>query len=162
MKRCLAIIALLAFSTVAGAEMYRWVGEDGSVTYKDTPPPSGKKRAKVKVYDDGDFDPAPPRQTTAERLPARKAAATHVAEKKRFDGTVELYVTSWCGYCRKAQEYLKSRQVPYVAYDIEKDAAAARRHKELGGRGVPLIVIGDKRISGFSAEALDHYLENGR
>jgi len=162
MKRCLVIIALLAISSVAGAEMYRWVGEDGSVTYKDTPPPAGKKRPAVKVYDDGEFEPAPPRRSGAERAPARKVAATHVAERKRFDGTVELYVTSWCGYCRKAQEYLKSRQIPYVAYDIEKDPAAARRHKELGGRGVPLIVIGEKRISGFSAEMLDHYLENGR
>lgn len=161
MKRCLVIIALLALPSVAGAEMYRWVGEDGSVTYRDTPPPAGKKRAQVKVYADGDFEPAPPRQAAAGRAPARKVSGTHVAERKRFDGTVELYVTSWCGYCRKAQEYLKSRQVPYVAYDIEKDPAAARRHKELGGRGVPLIVIGDKRISGFSAEALDHYLENG-
>ena len=90
------------------------------------------------------------------------ASRSSDAKNERFSGTVELYVTSWCGYCRKALGYLKSKNIPYVAYDIEKDSAAMQRYKELGGRGVPLIIIGPHKMSGYSQEALEYYLENNR
>lgn len=83
-------------------------------------------------------------------------------KKERFSGTVEIYVTDWCGYCKQAQSYMKSKGIPYVAYDIEKDSAANQRHKELGGHGVPLIIIGSHRMSGFSPGSLEYYLDNSR
>jgi glutaredoxin-like YruB-family protein len=82
--------------------------------------------------------------------------------KTRFSGTVEIYVTDWCGYCKKALAYMKSHNIRYVAYDIEKDEAAMQRHKDLGGRGVPLIIIGSNKMSGFSAENLEYYLDNSK
>jgi glutaredoxin-like YruB-family protein len=89
-------------------------------------------------------------------------ASPEASKKERFSGTVEIYVTDWCGYCRQAQSYMKSKGIPYVAYDIEKDKSANQRHKELGGRGVPLIVIGSNRMSGFSAKQLEYYLDNSK
>ncbi|MBU5636271.1 DUF4124 domain-containing protein [Geomonas sp. Red69] len=164
MRSLVAMFAvLLAFPLVIHAEMYKWIDDTGAVTFKDTPPPASKKKKKVKTYTDADFDPAPTQQPAA-KTPPRKTASVpsekQTPPKQQFNGTVELYVTSWCGYCKKARAYLDSKGVPYVAYDIEKDAAADRRHKELGGRGVPLIIIGSNKISGFSAQAIDHYLEN--
>ena len=64
--KCLSIvIAILLSVSLAGAEMYQWIADDGSVTFKDTPPPASKKRKKVKVYNDSDFSstPAPPSPT---------------------------------------------------------------------------------------------------
>ncbi len=159
------LILLLTFS-LAGAEMYQWVDEKGVVTFKDTPPPPAKKRKNVKVYHDSDFAPAPPRQAS----PAPRGAKSSVEpapqpplpRKGRFTGTVEMYVTSWCGYCKRAEKYLQSQGIPYVAFDIEKDSAARQRHRELGGNGVPLIIIGTNKMSGFSPETLEHYLNNGR
>jgi glutaredoxin-like YruB-family protein len=159
---------LLLSCSLAGAEMYKWVEDDGSVTFKDTPPPANKKPRTVKVYTDSDFEQAPPRQPApaqapaAEKSPAAPASQPLPAKKASFNGTVELYVTEWCGYCKKAQSYLQSKGVPYVAYDIEKDSAARQRHKELGGRGVPLIIIGANKVSGFSPEAMDRFLNNSR
>ncbi|HEY6837553.1 MAG TPA: glutaredoxin domain-containing protein [Geobacteraceae bacterium] len=154
--------ALLAFPLLIHAEMYRWVDDNGVVTFKDTPPPaSKKKKKKVKTYTDADFDPAPTQQPAAETRPRKTAAVPpekQTPPKQQFNGTVELYVTSWCGYCKRARAYLDSKGVRYVAYDIEKDPAAKQRHKELGGNGVPLIIIGSNKISGFSAQAIDHYL----
>ena len=89
--------------------------------------------------------------------PVLLAAAT---KQERFSGTVELYVTSWCGYCKKALEYVKSNNIKYVAYDIEKDAAANQRYKEMGGHGVPFIVIGKNTMSGYSQKNLEHFLNN--
>jgi glutaredoxin-like YruB-family protein len=165
-KSLLAIAVLLLSFSLAHAEMYQWVDENGVTTFKDTPPPASKNRKKVKVYSDSDFDSAPPDQpapgTRRNKSADAPASKTTLAENARFTGTVEMYVTSWCGYCKRAQAYMTSKGIPYVAYDIEKDSAANQRYKELGGRGVPLIIIGSKKMSGFSAETLEYYLNNTR
>jgi glutaredoxin-like YruB-family protein len=162
-----AIVTLLLGASLAGAEMYQWVDENGVVTFKDTPPPASKKRKKVKVYNDSDFAPAPPPQAAPAKGGNKSSAARPTPQpapqkQEQFTGTVEMYVTDWCGYCKKAQSYLKSRGIPFVAYDIEKDPAAKRRHKELGGHGVPLIIIGSNKMNGFSPENLEYYLKNSR
>ena len=161
-----AIITLLLSFSLAGAEMYQWVAEDGLVTFKDTPPPASKKRKKVKVYNDSDFAPAPPQQpapaTRSDKRSAKTTPQPAPPKKERFTGTVEMYVTDWCGYCKQAKSYMNSKGISYVAYDIEKDSAAKQRHKELGGRGVPLIIIGSNKMSGFSPESLEYYLNNSR
>ena len=143
------------------------VDENGVVTFKDTPPPSSKKRKKVKVYNDGDFAPAPLNQPAIETHTDKNTvkpppSQATIPKKERFTGTVEIYVTGWCGFCKKAQNYMKSKGIAYVAYDIAKDSAANQRHKELGGRGVPLIIIGSNKMNGFSAESLEYYLNNSR
>ncbi len=92
-------------------------------------------------------------------LPAPQSS---VSNKTRFSGTVEVYVTSWCPYCRQALDYLKSNSIPYVAHDIDKDSTARRKYEELGGQGVPLIIIGASKMSGYSQEALEYYLENNK
>ncbi len=67
---------------------------------------------------------------------------------------VELYVTSWCPYCRQAIVFFRSRGISYVVYDIERDDNAAHRKKELDSlRGVPFAVINGVKIHGFSEEA---------
>ena len=45
-------------------------------------------------------------------------------------------------HCREAEAYLQSQGIPYAKHDIEKDSAAKQRFRELGGKGVPLIVVG--------------------
>jgi glutaredoxin-like YruB-family protein len=166
MKAFLILITLLLTFSLAKAEMYRWIAEDGSVTFKDTPPATTKKQKKVKVYNDNDFDPAPPYQPaptgSSKKKPAAPAPQAASPKKERFSGTIEIYVTDWCGYCKKAQSYMKSKGIPFVAYDIEKDSAAMQRHKELGGRGVPLIIIGSNKMSGFSPESFEYNLNNSR
>jgi len=166
-KTSLAFILLLWTVSLAGAEMYQWIDNKGVVTFKDTPPPPSKKHNKVKIYSDGDFDPAPASQPAPKASAVKStavAAASHpaAAKKVRFTGTVELYVTDWCGYCKKAKKFLTDKGVPFVSYDIEKDSAAKERHKALGGNGVPLIIIGANKMSGFSAEMMDNYLENSK
>ncbi len=67
---------------------------------------------------------------------------------------VELYVTSWCPYCRQAIDFFRSRGINCVVYDIERDDNAARRKKELDPRkGVPFAVINGVKIHGFSENA---------
>jgi len=63
---------------------------------------------------------------------------------------VVMYATSWCPYCEQARQYFRQRGIPYVEHDIENDAAARRDYRAFGGRGVPLILVGRRRMNGFS------------
>jgi glutaredoxin len=161
----LVCITLILISLPIGAEMYRWVDDNGVVTFKDSPPPLSKKRKKVKTYTEGDFTPAPSTQPavgTQEERTAKPLPQAITPKKEHFNGVVEIFVTGWCGYCKKALDYMTRKGIKFVAYDIEKDSAASQRHKELGGRGVPLIIIGSNKMNGFSPETLEYYLNNSR
>lgn len=72
---------------------------------------------------------------------------------------VVMYGTSWCGYCAKTRAYLAERKIPFVELDIEKNTLAAKQHLELGGGGVPKILIGDRKIQGFMPEVIDAALK---
>jgi len=72
--------------------------------------------------------------------------------------TVELYVTSWCPYCKKAEAYFNAKGVAYTAHDIEKDAGALKRFQQYGAQGVPLVIIGGTPIAGYSIEEYDRAL----
>lgn len=158
-----AMLSILCSAASSYAEMYKWEDDHGVVTFKDTPPPAAKKR-KVKVYRDSDFDAAPPapapeKSSKKNVSPSPQPSQSAAKKKERFAGTIEMYATDWCGYCKAAENYMKSKNYPYVKYDIEKDSAAKQRHKDLGGRGVPLIIIGANKMSGFSPGTLEHYLD---
>ncbi len=66
-----------------------------------------------------------------------------------FEGEVLLYSTAWCGYCKKARSLFEKSGVSFVEYDIEKSQLAAEEYRQLGGRGVPLIVINEQVLQGF-------------
>lgn len=70
------------------------------------------------------------------------------AEKRK----VVMFATSWCSYCRMARTYFKNHGIDYTEYDIEKNRAARLEYERLNGRGVPLIVVGEQLMRGFSAD----------
>jgi len=166
MKSAIVVAVMLLSCSFAGAEVYQWIAEDGSITFKDTPPPTSQKRSKVKVYHDSHFAASPPQQEpptpSRSSLKAAQQAPAPEPAKHRFSGTVEIFVTDWCGYCKQAEAYMRNNNIAYVAYDIERDKAAHQRYQELGGRGVPLLLIGQHRMAGFSAKTLEHYLATAR
>lgn len=154
-------VATMPFQTTA--EMYRWEDSNGVVTFKDSPPPTSKK-SKVKVYSDGDFVSSPPvpvaPKGNGSRSPLPEQALPKAeVQQVRSVSPIEMYVTDWCGVCRRAEKYMASRNYPFVAHDIEKDKAAMNRYRELGGRGVPLILLGNQKLAGFSETAVDQYMQ---
>lgn len=65
---------------------------------------------------------------------------------------VELYTTSWCGYCKQARAFLQGNGVSFREYDVETDSSAAARKRSLvSGSGVPVARIDGQVLSGFSA-----------
>lgn len=58
---------------------------------------------------------------------------------------ITMYVTAWCGDCRRAKRFLDSRRIAYDWIDIEQDDAAFALvlERNNGKRVVPTIVFPD-------------------
>ena len=74
---------------------------------------------------------------------------------------VEIFSTSWCPYCTQTKKYFDAKGVPYTDFDIEKDPTANMRYQKYGVRGVPLVVIGNIAIPGYSPADFDKALAAG-
>jgi len=154
-----AVAAILLATPPVFAETYTYRDASGTVSYVDD---LGKVPARYRAGATklGEMEPISvmdsdaPAAGAGKRKPGRPAAR----EKKRFDGTIELYVTAWCPVCTDAEGYIKKMGYPYVKYDIEKDSAARKRSADYPGRGVPLVVVGEKNFRGFSGDTLEYYM----
>jgi glutaredoxin len=78
---------------------------------------------------------------------------------------VTLYMASWCGACRSAAAYMRSRGVPFAEKDIEKDAQASAemlqkaRNAGKTPRGVPVIDFRGHIVLGFDQRELDQLID---
>ena len=70
------------------------------------------------------------------------------------DQVVVMYVRQGCGWCTKAAKYLDRHNIEYTEYDVGVSTTARAEFEKLGGRGVPLILVGDMQIVGFNEKAL--------
>ena len=63
---------------------------------------------------------------------------------------VEIYTADFCGYCHRAIQLLKSRNIEYIQYDVTLDRAGRRAMAEraFGRNSVPQIFINDAYIGG--------------
>ena len=74
---------------------------------------------------------------------------------------VVIYGAEWCGACHEAAKYLRSKGIPYVDKDVEKDPAAAREMQaKLAKSGlhegsIPVIDVRGKVMIGFNAAEID-------
>ncbi|MHB8873296.1 MAG: glutaredoxin domain-containing protein [Myxococcaceae bacterium] len=90
------------------------------------------------------------------REPPAVSAPRRAAARK-----VIVYGAPWCGYCKKAAQWLSSRGIPFEEKDVEKDPEAARelaekkRAAHRSGSGIPWIDAGGELISGFDERALE-------
>ena len=154
-------VVLVTLGTAEG-ELYRWVDEDGMVHFDETRPADGASPTKVA--------PVPNQGAGQQDVqgPGPEGGAGDESSKpgpepiKTPEGRVELYVTSWCLYCKMAADFLHSRKIPFTLYDIEKDREAALRKMRLDpSPGVPLALINGFLIRGFSTEAYEKALAYG-
>lgn len=75
---------------------------------------------------------------------------------------VIVYGTETCPYCMKTRAYLKERHIPFVDIDIAKSEKGKHDYAQLGGKGVPLILIGNRQMTGFNRVEIDHALDNAK
>jgi glutaredoxin-like YruB-family protein len=157
---------------ISSAEIYKWIDENGVTHYSDSPTEIIPGTAEAEEDEIQSADPAP-----ANNPPLPDATQKGALDSDFFDildesqdqeeevaadtPTVEIYETSWCGYCKKAKNFFRSRGIDFVTYDIEKDEQAARRMRSLTNRrAVPYVVINGQGIQGYSVAAYEQALQN--
>ncbi|WP_220338371.1 glutaredoxin family protein [Wenzhouxiangella sediminis] len=144
MYKLLAVWVVLACS-LADAQVYRWVDEDGNLHFSDRKPVEESSEEldiePINSYTAVEIQPAP--QPTDEGHRPR----------------VIMYATDWCPYCAKARQYFADNGIRYTEYDIDEDPAARRRYEAMDATGVPVILVGDTRINGFSVKGFERVYE---
>lgn len=95
------------------------------------------------------------------------AAAAGGAQAANGDNDVIIYRTSWCGYCKKAAQYLQGKGVAFVEKDLEREPGARAdmlaRAQKAGVppnslQGVPILAVKGRMITGFDRNAIDRAL----
>lgn len=94
----------------------------------------------------------------------RQGAKGYRPPAARNAGEVIVYSTNWCGYCRKAKEWLAAKGVAFISKDVEKDAGVT---EELATKaaaagvtphGVPVIDVRGTLVLGFDVARLEKLL----
>lgn len=98
----------------------------------------------------------PPPLTPGDAARARRdeLAANPVTVTSVSSGVV-LYSAEWCGACRKAKRHLARRGVTYEERDIDQPANAEALVNKTGSRAIPVLDVGGRMITGFSASTYD-------
>lgn len=144
LKFIIWILVLGVAVNAAHAEIYRWVDENGKIHFTDKPPETAKTQ-KVRVQVNS---------FTSTKISPFKFDASLIS--KRVASTdVVMYSTTWCGYCKKARRYFTQQNIPFEEYDVEKSSKGKKDYKALKGRGVPIILVGERRMNGFSVASFE-------
>lgn len=141
---CAAMTAtLLAAGSAAGEDkLYKWVDEDGRVTYQDRPPPdaSGQVQAFDQSLEESDS-------------PGQRAALPEV--------DITLYSIEVCDACDLVRELLNERGLPFTEKNADNDIEVQEELKEVSGvLSVPVLAIGDEVLTGFNRDLILRVLED--
>ena len=141
MKYLILFVSICLVAGPVSAEVYKWTDAKGIIHYSDKKPENQEVTElefKITTYDTVSYG------TVSHDT---EKANTHKADTKKH---VVIYSASWCGACKKAKKYFRRNGIPFKEYDIEKGTKAKRLYKKLGATGVPVIIVGRKRMNGFT------------
>ncbi len=154
----ITMILLMLLLGAGGAEVYKWVDQNGATYFSDQPPRNTGSVGKVESVPTPHYQAPKPNHSDDDKL-GRSNDRPDEFQKEEEERTsrppeVELYTTRWCGYCMKAREYFRAEGIPFTEYDIERDQNAALRKKRLDPQpGIPFAVVNGQAVHGFSPSA---------
>lgn len=61
----------------------------------------------------------------------------------------------WCSYCYQAKKYFQQNSISYCEYDMENTATGRRLYEEHGSGAVPILLIGQYQLNGYSQRQID-------
>jgi glutaredoxin len=141
-NRSWLLISLLLAASAAHAQLYRWVGPDGKITYSDTPPPSSARQVEKKDVPSG---------PSTSGLPYELAQAVKTSP-------VTLYTTTQCAPCEDARTMLKTRGIPYTEKTVVTNDDIAKLKQIAGDQQLPFLTVGSRKQKGFDSNTWDGML----
>lgn len=146
---CLALCASILWGPAAArAEIYKWVDADGRVQFSDQPPAQAEAE-EVRLSPINTF-----RGVSVEDYEAAETSG-HVRPKR-----VVMYSADWCGVCTRAKRFFVGKGIPFQERDIERSGTARKEWERMNASGVPVILVGGKRMNGFSENRFRDLYEN--
>jgi len=132
LQALLVLLALVAIAAPAD-ELYKWVDEDGNVTYQDQPPADAAGEVEALAGNDDD-------SSRAAALP---------------DVDVVLYSRGACKSCDRVRELLLGHGVPFEEKFIDGDAGLEAELKAIAGvLSVPALLVGDTVLLGHNRDLI--------
>jgi len=144
----LTIVMLLTPQWAAAGKLYKWVDENGNVTYQDSPPPEGSEYSERSVEgvagagEPEELDPAEQLAAATERSP------------------ILMYSISDCDGCELYRSFFQRHGIPFREKDVEDNIATQTELKARAGRlEVPIVLVGEKVLRGYNRALLENVLE---
>lgn len=147
LRKGIIAMSLLVLSGAVSADIYRWVDQQGRSHFSDRPPNTVQSEpvtVKINTYSSPSYSPD---------------ILSFDDEQKPFPQSshkVTIYSTSWCGVCQKAKAYFKSHYISYTEYDVETTARGKADFQQMQGKGVPIILVGNRRLNGFTPQLFEN------
>ncbi len=139
----LGLIASLCIGISLNAhavKLYKWVDEEGNVTYQDQPPPETSDYEEKNINVQG---------TNLEKDPDFAMSTAAVT------APVVLYAVQQCESCDLMRLFLEHHKVPFTEKNVEGDPKVQDELYEMvGALRVPLLKVGDKTVDGYSRSAM--------
>lgn len=67
---------------------------------------------------------------------------------------IVLFTHSRCPWCPRAREILVAEGLPFREFEIDTSSEARALFHDLGDNAVPVMIVGDRKISGFRESVL--------
>ena len=91
----------------------------------------------------------------SDKVKGAKVKTVKKVSGKKVTKKVIVYSTKTCPWCAKTKEFLKANKVSYTNKSVDTSKAAAQEMiKKSGQQSVPVTVVGDKVIVGYSESKL--------
>ena len=153
MNRRMQFLALLFFLAVqAFANIYSWTDRNGVKHYSNDPPPDGEKVTDLIVMEESVIEES--------KADTTKPQGEEPLENPTNSANQEVYVyfDPQSEECVKALAFFNQNKIPYTKFDVTASADEQQRFKNVQGKGVPLIFIGERRMDGWNEEVAREYL----
>ncbi|HOE33341.1 MAG TPA: glutaredoxin family protein [Smithella sp.] len=145
----LSVLFSVFLCQTATADFYKWVDEKGEIQITDYPPPENKAVKNIEIHEVGSEDPL----NAEGEDDASKA-------KNQKKPEIVLYTKNNCPDCEKAKEFLNSKNVPFIEYNMDTDEKAVAKRKEVDqGDEVPFAIINRNQVYGFSESVYNKVLQ---
>jgi glutaredoxin len=143
-KSLFALLILLCAST-AQAQLYKWVGPDGKVTYSDVPPPASIKQVETKSLSGGG--------------PSTAGLPYELSEAVK-NSPVKLYTSAKCRPCDDGRRLLNTRGIPFTEKTVSTNQDIEQLRQLSGEAQLPVLVVGRSKQSGFDSSAWNSALSD--
>jgi glutaredoxin len=144
---------------------YQFIDEAGAVRFveriTDVPPEWRKRVGFVEMDSPPPLSPMMAKNTRDRRFEEVADKYRNVMPNKAA-AQVVLYSANWCGWCRKARRHLDGRGIDYEIRDIDHPQNLAELVAKTGQKGIPVLDVGGRVVTGFSPDRYDALIRDAR